>query len=39
MDQEIRRQSMNSDFEENWDAKQEMYETLNMDIVLELKSL
>ncbi len=30
---------MNSNFEKNWDAKEEMYETLNRGIILEPKSL
>ncbi len=30
---------MNSNLKENWDANQEVYETLNRDIILEPKSL
>jgi len=39
MDQKAKRQNMNSDFTENWDAKQEMYETPNKGIILEPRSL
>jgi hypothetical protein len=31
--------NMNLDLEENWDAKQNLYETSNMGMVLEPKSL
>jgi hypothetical protein len=39
MDQEARCLNISSDFEKNWDAKQEMYKTLNRGITLEPKSL
>ncbi len=39
MDQEAMWQNINFDFEEHWDGDQKMYETPNMDIVLEPISL
>ncbi len=39
MDQKGMCKNMNSNLEENWDVDQEVYETLNRGIVLELKSL
>jgi hypothetical protein len=39
MDQEAQHQNMNSNLEENQDVEQEVYETLNMGIILEPKPL
>jgi hypothetical protein len=39
MDQEAMHQNMNSNLEKNWDVNQEVYETPNMGIVLEPRSL
>ncbi len=39
MDQQAMHQNMNSNFEKNRDVDQKVYETPNMNIVLEPKSL
>jgi hypothetical protein len=39
MDQKAKQQNMNSNLEQNRDAKQELYETPNVDIVLEPRNL
>jgi hypothetical protein len=39
MDQETRRQDMNSNLEKNQDVDQEVYETSNMSTIFEPKSL
>jgi hypothetical protein len=39
VDQEAKQQNMNSNLEQNQDAKQELYEMPNMGIVLELRNL
>jgi len=39
MDQKAKWQNMNSNFEENQNVKQKLYELSNMGIVLKLRSL